>query len=220
MSKTDLPPGRAAGFLAMASAIATVALFMAHPESPAHDFAGVLRDEASGRVADAVVHGGFIAVLALQTVCYAVLSRRLERLTALAGMVFFAFGAAFLSASMVLDGLVTPALAARYLAAPEKIEYARALFVLVGALIGWLMPLGLAFQAAAVMAWGFALAAVRRRIVGVAAVLGGGAMLAGLATGNPLATIAALLGMALWAAASGALMAWRKAGTIAVVESR
>jgi len=210
MTETNLPPARAAGFLAIASAVATVALLAGHPESTAHDFVGVLRDEAAGRMADAVVHGGFIAVLAVQTACYAVLSQRLDRLPALFGIVFFAFGAAALSASMVLDGLVTPALAARYLAAPQKIEFARALFVLVGTMIGWLMPLGLAFQAAAMAAWGVALAAARKWIVGVAAVLGGGAMLAALAMGNPLATMAALGGTALWAALAGTLLTLRK----------
>jgi hypothetical protein len=199
MSEPNPSPARAAGFLAMASAVATVALLVAHPEGTAHDFAGLLREEAAGRATDAVVHGGFIAVLAVQTVCYAVLARRLERLSALAGLVFFAFGAALLSASMVLDGLVIPALAARYLATPET---AHPLFALVGIAIGWLMPLGLAFQAAAVAAWGLALRGVMR----VLAVLGGAAMLAGLATGNPLAAMAALGGMALWAAVSGALL--------------
>jgi hypothetical protein len=200
---TERPSARAAGFVALTSAAATIALLAFHPESGAHDFAGVLREEAAGRATDAVVHGGFIAVLAVQTACYAVLSQRVK---GLAGLVFFAFGAAFLSASMVLDGLVTPALAARYLAAPEKIEYARALFVLVGTLIGWLMPIGLAFQAAAIAAWGFALRGMAR----VAAVLLGGAMLAGLVTGSPVATMGALGGTVLWAALAGMLMAMRR----------
>jgi len=149
-------PARAAGILSIATGIATVALLANHPGGDAHTFADVLKDEAGNRTMDAIVHGGFVVVLALQTICYATLSARIGR-GAIAGLVFFAFGAAFLSASMVLDGLVTPALAVKYLAAPEKIDFAKSLFALVGTLIGLLMPMGLAFQSAAVAGWGVAL---------------------------------------------------------------
>jgi hypothetical protein len=154
------------------------------------------------------VHGGFIGVLALQFVCYAVLTRRLKAsVPALAGMVFFGFGATFLAGSMMMDGLVVPAIAARYAAKPDKIETARTLFVLMATMIGILMPLGLAFQSAAVAAWGAALAANGARVFGLAALVLGCALLAaaaaGFATMNPMFLMAAMAGLALWAIGAG-----------------
>ena len=215
MNDTALParnpsPGRGVGLLAIATGIAAFVLLAFHPGGSPTDFAGVLKDEAANRGADALVHGGFIVVLALQAVCYAVFSARLgwQRPAGVAGFVFFAAGAMFLAGSMVLDGLVTPAIAARYLAAPAKLEYARALYVLIGTLIGILMPAGIAFQGAAVAAWGSALAAIGQRVAGVLGMLLGAAMIAGvvagIATANPMALMAGIVGTALWAVAVGA----------------
>jgi hypothetical protein len=203
-------PARATGFLAIATGIAAFALLASHPGGDAHSFADVLKDEAANRVADAVVHGGFVAVLALQAICYAILTARLGR-AGIAGLVFFAFGAAFLSASMVLDGLATPALAVKYLAAPQKIEFAKSLFALVGTLISLVMPIGLAFQSAAIAAWGAALAATRvSRIAGaIGLVLGGGAFAALAATAgsmNPFVLMGAIAGASLWAVVAGVVL--------------
>jgi len=156
-----------------------------------------------------LVHGGFIVVLALQTVCYAMLSARLglTRTVVVAALVFFAFGAAFLSGSMLVDGLMTPAIAARYVSKPDKIETARALFVLMGTAISFLMPVGLAFQSAAVAAWGWALTASGSRGLGLAALATGtlmiAAMVAGLATMNPIALMIGIAGSAMWAMLAG-----------------
>ena len=202
--------GRGVGLLAIATGIAAIALLAFHPGGGAADFAGVLKDEAANRGADALVHGGFIVVLALQTVCYAVFSARLgwQRMATVAGFVFFCAGAIFLAGSMVLDGLVTPAVAARYLAAPAKIEYARALFVLIGSLIGVLMPLGIAFQGAAIAAWGAALAASGRRMTGAFGMLLGAAMIAGIVAGSasPMALMGGIVGIAAWAIACGVIL--------------
>src|ERR1700761_1501679 len=147
-----------AGALSIAAGIASIGLLAFHPGGGAHDFLGVLKDEAAHRAANALVHGGFVAVLALQAVCYVALTLRLGRqsavagMSAVAGLVFFAFGAALLAASVILDGLAIPALAAKYLAAPNKIEFAKSLFALIGTLIGIVMPMGLAFQSAAMAA--------------------------------------------------------------------
>jgi hypothetical protein len=212
---TDMtePSTRGAGILAIATGIAAIALLANHPGGEAHDFAGVLREEAANRVMDAAVHGGFIAVLALQMVCYAILSARIgfSRMVVAAGIVFFAFGVAFLSASMVLDGLVTPAIAAKYLAAPNKIEFARSLFVLIGALIGFLMPIGLAFQSAAIACWGWALVASRTsRAGGVFALALGAAALAALASSlggmNPLVLMGAIAATSAWAIVAGIVL--------------
>jgi len=203
-------PARAAGILSIATGIATVALLANHPGGDAHTFADVLKDEAANRTMDAIVHGGFVVVLALQAICYATLSARIGR-GAIAGLVLFAFGAAFLSASMVLDGLVTPALAVKYLAAPGKIEFAKSLFALVGTLIGLLMPIGLAFQSAAAGAWGVALMTSGiSRLVGVIGLALGAAAFVALAatagTMNPLVLMGVLAVTALWAVVAGIVL--------------
>jgi len=203
-------PARTAGILSIATGIATVALLANHPGGDAHTFADVLKDEAANRTMDAIVHGGFVVVLALQAICYATLSARIGR-GAIAGLVFFAFGAAFLSASMVLDGLVTPALAVKYLAAPGKIEFAKSLFALVGTLIGLLMPIGLAFQSAAVAGWGVALMTSGiSRVAGVIGLaLGVTAFVALAATAgamNPLVLMGVLAVTALWAVVAGIVL--------------
>jgi len=201
------PPARFIALLTAATGIASLALLAIHPGDAATDFAGVLKEEAANRVTDALVHGGFIAVLAVQAVCYAVFSARLgwQRTATVAGFVFFCAGVAFLSGSMVLDGLVTPAIAVRYVAAPAKIESARTLFVLIGTLISFLMPIGLAFQSAAIAAWGWALTAGGKRMTGLLGLVLGIAMLAASFT-TPLALMVAMAGTALWALVAGSIL--------------
>ncbi|HXC56242.1 MAG TPA: hypothetical protein VNU97_13165 [Rhizomicrobium sp.] len=214
--RSALPGTRLVGLLTAATGVAALALLAFHPGDTAKTFADVLRNEAANRLADGIVHGGFIAVLALQMVCYTVFSAQLglTRTATIAGLVFFAMGTMFLSGSMVLDGLVTPAVAAKYLAAPAKIEYAKSLFVLIGALISFLMPLGLAFQSAAIAAWGWALVASgMSRVLGVIAMLAGAGLVAALASSfaamNPFALMGAMAAIAAWAMAAGVLLARR-----------
>ncbi len=201
-------PNRAIAILSIATGIAAFALLASHPEGDAHSFVEVLKDEAANRTADALVHGGFIAVLALQTICYAAFSKRIGRGGG-AGLVLFAFGAAFLSASMLLDGLVTPALAVRYLAKPDKVEFARSLFVLVGTLISLLMPAGLAFQSTAVAWWGATLWTTSRAASLAGLVLGIGAFAALAATAgamNPLVLMGAIAATSVWAMVAGIVL--------------
>jgi hypothetical protein len=204
---------RGPGLLLIAAGIASVALLASHPDgAPAKDFAGVLKAEAADQIMDAVVHGGFIVVLAVELFCYALFSARMKAsAAATAGLIAFGAGAAFLSASMLLDGLVTPAIAAKYLAAPNKIEFAKSLFVLVGTMIRFLMPIGLAFQSAAVAAWGLALFNSRTsRIAGAFGIVVGLGLLAAFgATAsamNPMVLMGAIAVLALWAAVAGAVM--------------
>jgi hypothetical protein len=204
---------RAIGVLSILTGIASVALLVNHPGGEAHSFADVLKNEAANQMMDAVVHGGFIAILALQMVVYAMFSARLGfwRATAAAGLIFFAMGTAFLSASMVLDGLVTPAIAAKYLAAPNKLEFAKSLFALVGTLIRFLMPIGLAFQSVAIAAWGFALFISRvSRGAGIFGIFAGlamfGALAATAAAMNPFVLMGTIAGTATWAVIAGLVL--------------
>src|SRR6201995_3976828 len=149
---------RIVGIVLFATAIASIALLLNHPGERATDFADVLKDEAANQVKSAIVHGGFTVVLAIHLACYAIFSGRLGwRNLAITGLVFFAIGAALQTASLIVDGLVIPQLAARYLSAPaDRLPYARGLFVLCGAAIQFLMPMGLFWQGAGITAWGAA----------------------------------------------------------------
>jgi hypothetical protein len=212
-SRTPYSRNRIVGLLSIATAVASVVLLAAHPGGEAKTFADVLKNEASNRFVDGIVHGGFVLVLGLQLVCYIVFSARLgwSRVTTIAGLVFFAMGAAFLSGSLVLDGLVTPAIAARYLAAPAKLEFAKSLFVLVGTAIGILMPIGLMFQSGAIAAWGWALAeSGLSPKVGYAGIAASVVLLAVLTMSfgpsNPLVLMGAIAVTAVWSATVGILL--------------
>jgi hypothetical protein len=156
--------------------LATLVLLANHPASGARDFAGVLREEAANQLMDGVVHGGFIFVLAALIVCFLLLARRLGsgRVPVVVTVVAFCIGSGALMASLLVDGLVIPAVAARYVSidAPDKLAAAKALFVFAGTLIGFLMPLGIAFQSIAMLSLGglFIAATPKRRAAGITGV--------------------------------------------------
>lgn len=68
------------------------------------------------------------------------------------GLVCFCVGCGALIASMLLDGFATPAIAVRF-AGTDDLQPAKTLFVLVGTLIRFLMPMGLLFQFVAMLSW-------------------------------------------------------------------
>jgi hypothetical protein len=197
--------------------LASLALLANHPSGAAHDFAGVLREEAANQRLDGIVHGGFIFVLAALIVCFLLLARRLGagRLLVTVTLVTFCIGSAALMASMLVDGLVIPAVAARYVGvdAPENVAAAKALFVFAGTLISFLMPLGIAFQSLSLLSLGGLLIAglPRRRAAGIFGVGAGALILAAiLATAGGAAHV--LLGsivlIAVWYFVLAALL-WR-----------
>jgi hypothetical protein len=202
--------------------LAALVLLASHPASAARDFAGVLREEAANQLVDGLVHGGFIFVLAALIVCFVLLARRLGsgRVPVIVMLVTFGIGCAALMASMLVDGLVIPAIAARYVNvdAPEKLAGAKALFVLAGTLITFLMPLGIAFQSIAMLSLGGLLVAgpPRRRAAGIFGVAGGVLILAALAAAPAGVAAHILLGsialIAVWYFILAGLL-WR--GTLA-----
>src|SRR5271155_2122704 len=168
----------ASGAVLILAAVLEIALLALHPEGSARDFAGMLREEANGRLIDALVHGGFIVLLAVQLVGYRALSIRLgqDRTSVIAASVFFAMGTAALSASLFVDGLLVPKLAQRFVTATAaQQEAARPIFALAGSAIGLLMPIGLGFQGIGIVAWSI-------RLLGLARFTGGAALFLGLAT--------------------------------------
>ena len=208
---------RIPGLVLIASGIAMIALLAVHPHGNAKDFAALLREEAATRGTDAIVHGGFILVLAMQMACYAIFSLRLtEAMNAsIAGLVFFCFGTALLSGSTLIDGLALPAIAARYAAIPAKLEMAQTLYVFGGTMISFLMPLGIGFQAAGIVAWSIGLLQTTRRPAGIAGVLIGPfalvATMAALLRMNQMALMVGIVALALWAVVAGATMRASKA---------
>lgn len=178
--------------------LASLVLLANHPAGTARDFAGVLREEAANKVKDGIVHGGFIFVLAALIVCFVLLAQRLgtRRTPVVVTLVAFCVGCAALMASMLVDGLVIPALAARFIGveAPEQLAAAKALFVFAGTLISFLMPLGIAFQSVAMLALGGLLFAgpPRRPGAGIAG-LAFGALILALVTLAPASLAAHVL---------------------------
>jgi hypothetical protein len=216
MNTPDPAARRLAGALALC-ALATLVLLANHPAGAAHDFAGMLREEAGNRLIDGVVHGGFILVLAALIACMLLLAQRLGpgRTPVVIAVVTFGIGSAALIGSMLLDGLVIPAVAARYLDvdAPEKVAAVKAVFVFAGTLISLLMPLGLAFQSVAALSLGGLLAAgpSGRRATGLFGV--GAGILILVAIAGTAGTVAhVLLGgialLSLWYLALAVLL-WR-----------
>jgi hypothetical protein len=143
----EMGPARLTGLMLVGCGAASVGLLAAHPGDDGPPLlAAVLRREAAQALPDALVHGGFVLVLMLELIGFAALAARSGpwRTPVIAAMVFALAGSGLLGASMILDGLVTPGLAAHYAGMPADLqEPARALLTLIGAAIRVMMPGGL-----------------------------------------------------------------------------
>jgi len=135
-------------------ALASLTLLASHPSGSPGRFADLVKDEAAHQVIDGVVHGGFVATLVALIICFVLWSRflGLAKPPVVTGLVCFCVGCGALIASMVLDGFATPAIAVRF-AGNDDLQPAKTLFVLVGTLIRFLMPMGLLFQFVAMLSW-------------------------------------------------------------------
>jgi len=200
---------RLVGALAIATSIAGFALLAAHPGDQARNFAEVVQEEVRNQQQNLIVHDGYVIVLSVQILCFGFLSETLTgaRLASRAGITFFAIGAAWMCVSLLFDGLIGPAVAARYAGQPETV---RPLFSLIGAIVRFAMPLGLGFQATGVFCWGAAMLALRLRIAGAAAsLLGAGAIAAVIASaigGVAVALMAAFAAIVLWPMIAGLVL--------------
>jgi hypothetical protein len=148
--------GLAAAFTVCA--LASLTLLANHPGGNPGSFADLIKDEAAHQVIDGVVHGGFVITLVALIVCFVFLSRflGLAKPPVVIGLVCFCVGCGALMASMVLDGFAIPAIAVRF-ASTDDLQAAKTLFVLVGTLIRFLMPMGLLFQFVAMLSWSWAI---------------------------------------------------------------
>lgn len=208
ISMTETQPVRIAGALLTVCAVGSLGLLAIHPSEGGSTFTELLRNEAASRLLSGAVHGGFIALMALELAAMAVLALRARRAPSVAGLALFALGVVALSASVLTDGLVLPAIAAKYVAVPAKVDFAKSLFVLCTSFIGVLMPIGLMLQTGGIALWGLGLAHDgRTRASGIIGILIG--VLAGGAVGatglNPVIVMAAIAAVGLWLAWLGIL---------------
>ncbi len=176
----------AGGILLVATGIALLAI-MHHPVASGMNAAAVVQDIAAKQGIDRLVHGGLIGVMVLFLVGLTRFSVALGlHLTGVAAaLICYASGVAATVGAAVLDGFVTPAIAAHYLPAGlAGAGVAMPLLVLCGLVIQSLSTVGLVLMAAGVLAWGVVLCAAAGRQVyagwfGVAA--GGSALVLTLA---------------------------------------
>lgn len=215
MTQTYAGPARVAGVVLILAAVGAMALLAIHPAEGGASFAEVLRNEAAGRAVSGLVHGGFAALLALQLMALSVLALSARRPPSVAGTVLFGLGVVALSLSLITDGLVIPAIAAKYADAPAKIEFAKSLFVLCGSYIAVLMPAGLVLQSGGVVVWGIGLAHDgRTRLGGIFGILTGlaGGVSVGVLGLNMFAVMGAIAGLEIWLITLGVTAARGKLG--------
>jgi len=190
---------RLAGAFAFCS-LATLTLLANHPMAGAHTFADLIKAEARNQFVDGLVHGGFIATLSVLIVCFVFLSRALgmARVAVAAAFVAFCIGCGALMGSMILDGFVIPAIAVRFSAmgSADALTRAETLFILCGALIRFLMPMGLLFQGVAMLSWSSVIVGNRgwRLAVGMLGVVGGVLLIGALLAAVPRLREHVLLG--------------------------
>jgi len=150
-------------------ALASLTLLANHRSGGTGGLAAMIKEEATHRFFDGVVHGGFIVTLDALIICFVFLSRFLgsARVPVVIGLVCFCTGCGALIASMILDGFATPAIAVRF-AGADDLQPAKTLLILVGTLISFLMPMGVLFQSVAMLSWSWVIAKGRglRRAVG------------------------------------------------------
>lgn len=190
-----------AGVLLAISAAGAMVLLAFHPAEGGGTFAQLLQSEAANRAQSAAVHGGFAALLVVELMALAILSLFARRPPSTAGTVLFGLGVVALSASLITDGLVIPAIAAKYAALPDKIDFARSLFVLCSAYIAVLMPAGLMLLGAGVAFWGIGLAhEAPSRLNGVIGILSGfgAAISVGVLGLQPFAVMGGIVGVNSW----------------------
>jgi hypothetical protein len=148
--------GLAAAFTVCA--LASLTLLANHPSGSPGSFADLIKDEAGHQVVSGLIHGGFVITLVVLIICFVFLSRLLglAKNSVVIGLVCFCTGCGALIASMVLDGFVTPAISVRF-GGVADLQPAKTLFILLGTLIRFLMPMGLLFQFIAMLSWSWAI---------------------------------------------------------------
>lgn len=138
-------------------AIAFVVLLAAHPGGNPHTIAESVALEISTEQVGRIVHGGAILVLMLLLSAHVAFARTTApaTLAATIAVVLFGAGSVLLTGSLVVDGFVVPALAHLFVAAKDSSAQSgiESQIQFAGAVIGVLMPMGLAVFGASAIAY-------------------------------------------------------------------
>lgn len=199
---------RQLGFLFAAGGVLLAAVLFSHPQEHVQTFADVIDSEIRNRVANQLVHGSAIVVLGLLLaahICFVRLTRSTGIAAAIA-VTAFGIGCALMTASLIQDGFVTPALALKYRSAndPTVQQTIEALIRFCGINIGTLMPMALLSFATSAIAWGAHLTHIKgpSHVAGVLSALLGLLIGVGLWAATPKTTGYVLMGglslVALW----------------------
>jgi hypothetical protein len=165
--------GKAAGFVIIAVAFLVMIMLHHHPQSATHEAGKLIAEIADLALADRVVHGTLIALMAALVFGYLEFCARLGfvRPAVRAGAVAYAMGVFAVVVAATIDGFVISALAEHYAnAQPAELEAARHLLNLCAVCVRVFTSLGVVAMSAAIAAWSFALLRGPRQVLWLGAV--------------------------------------------------
>ncbi len=132
-------------------------LLLAHPHASTRTFADVVDFEIGHRLMSGIVHGGMIGLLGLIVVAHIAAARLFNgaNLWVTAAVTALCGACVLMTASLVLDGFVTPALAVQFRAAQSAAlrDSVESLVRFCDTSIGILMPMALLGFAVSALAW-------------------------------------------------------------------
>jgi len=211
----ELQRTRAAGFAIAAATIISTIFVALDRSGGGSDPLTILRGIAQLQGLKELVHGVAIASVCAYGFGYAVLARRLglQRPLALAGLIVYLLGCAAMIGATILDGFVTPHIAADAInATPERIAFAYNLVHYVGVVLNDLAKLGWILQMVAALAWSALL--IREggfnRVIGaigvVSSALVGGVIVASATNMSMASLLSVLLAQLLWNIAAAVVL--------------
>lgn len=215
---------RTSATLFLAGGVLVLVLLALHPHGAGADLPAIMASEASLARMNAWVHGSMLLANLVLLSAFALGTPAAGRgsVARTVATVAFACGAAAMGASLLLDGMVVPYLAGKFVASADA-ETRSSLLVMVRlceTLIRYLMPWGVAGQSLGIALWSFTLLGEPgcARVAGAAGLCVGFAVCTGLLMlgGSPLLLMAALFAAAIWCIAVGACalrVARREAGS-------
>jgi len=179
-------PAFFAGLAIVVAAIGSIPAAIRHPSiAHAHGERDVLVQMVALRTTDQVVHGVILTFAVILVYGFAgfAIRRGIERPAVLAGLVAYAIGTTVVMGAGAIDGFMLPALAARYVDAPDaQVAVALQLSTLCAIAIQALTKIWLVCVSAAVALWSWDIVRSTRAQWGVATVgLVSGAAIIGFA---------------------------------------
>ena len=152
-----VPDGRVAGFAIVASAVLALGAIARHPTvGAARGQSDVLAQLSALATADEIVHGTLIVLIGALLFGFTVFSQRcgLHHGFVLFGLIGFALASTGMIGAALLDGFLTPSLAARYGgASAQSIDVTLHVLAAVGVAIQVLTKFAIAVTAVAVASW-------------------------------------------------------------------